>query len=448
MREPPYRVLASSGHSVGKSLLGACLVLWWHYSRDAGLCLTTAPTDRQVKDILWKEVRNLAERAGLPNQFAGPMIPRLQSSPTHFAHGFTAREATAFQGYHSPGGLLVLFDEAEGVEAGFWTALKTMLDKDSYFVAFYNPTTVGSAAHAKEQEADQFGTFRRINLSSVDHPNIAAELAGDQPPIPGAITLSQLTSMLLEDSDLLSPGEPAEPGDVELQTPQGLVRFRPGPIAEARCLGRRPSTSTTGVWSERLLDQLFANRVELQEKWPVAVGCDVARYGTDQTVLFVRKGLCLLHAESHVRWNTSQTAARLRELCHEYSDTHNPERRIPCLVDEGGIGGGVIDQADGYHFVAINAAHSPRNKDRFLNVRAELSFNARDLVADLDLSRLPSAYRQRLRQELSFFRYKVRPDDRLQVESKDDIKKGLGRSPDVADAFNLCVYPPPVSVIV
>jgi hypothetical protein len=434
------KVLVSSGHSVGKTILAASLVNWFYDTRE-GVCLTTAPTDRQVKDLLWKEVRTLRARAGLPMDFSGPKIPRLESSPAHFAHGYTASEATKFQGHHSSGGVFIVFDEAEGVEQDFWVASKTMLDDNSFFLACYNPTSPGSAAHLAEQEAEMHGSYRRVNLSCLDHPNVRAQLDRCPLPIPGAITLSQAETMLLEDSQVLSENEPSLPTDVSLNG----KRYRPGPIAEARVLGRRPTSSTSGVWSEDLWKQVVSARTEIRAEWPVALGCDVARYGDDHTIIMVRKGPVLLHVETHVKRDTSFVAQRLRELTHEHADSFNEPRLIPCMIDEGGIGGGVIDQNQGYLFVPVNAACKPRRDERYVNVRAELWFLSKEpaMKGLLDVSRLPLSYLSRLKQELLVATYKILPTNgKIQVQSKDDMKAILKRSPDLADAFNLCLYPP------
>ena len=440
---PPRRVLASSGHSVGKSVLAACLVCWFFDTRESGICLTTAPTKRQVESILWKEVRTLRHRAGLPDRWAGPKTPRLETTPDHYAAGFTARDATRFQGHHSPGGLLVVFDEAEGIDPEFYQAVKTMLDDESYFLAIYNPTGgSGTATHEAERQADEHGSFRRVTLSCLEHPNVRAQERGEPAPIPGAITLEQLRQMLLEDSMVLGPADAPEGGDVALAG----ARYRPGPIAQARCLGRRPSLSTSGVWSEQLWERVLATRFDVRPEWPVSIGCDVARYGDNNTVMVVRKGYCLLHAEVHSKIPTNVTAQKLRELCARFKDPHNPERRIPCLIDEGGVGSGVIDQADNYLFVPVNASYKPRNPKRYKNVRAELWFTAREaaLRGCLDVSRLHPSVLSRLRAELMAARYEVVPgSDRLAVTEKADAVAVLKRSPDLADAFNLACYPPP-----
>ncbi len=52
------RVFVKASHSVGKSFLAGGLVNWFFDCFDPGLCITTAPTARQVQDILWKEIRS------------------------------------------------------------------------------------------------------------------------------------------------------------------------------------------------------------------------------------------------------------------------------------------------------------------------------------------------------------------------------------------------------
>jgi len=436
----PHRVLASAGHSVGKSTLGAALVNWWFDTRKPAICLTTAPTDRQVKDILWKEVRTQRTRAGLPDRFIGPKAPRLETSPDHFAHGFTARDATRFQGQHSPGGVLIIFDEAEGVEQAFWEPLGTMLDENSFFIGFYNPTGVQTAAHRAELQGEQHGTYRKVNLSCLDHPNVLAGLSRLPIPIPGAITLAQLESMLLEDSQILPPGSTVLPTDVCLNG----KHYRPGPIAEARCLGRRSTSGTTNLWSETLWQIVLGIRHEIKAEWPVQIGCDVGRYGDDSSVIFARKGYCILHAEIHTKQPTNVIAERVKEVAQSFADSHNEKKKIPCLIDEGGIGSGVVDQGDDWNFIGINASCKPRNPLRYRLIRDELWFHARQVALEclMDVSRCPPMILSRLFNELSVCKYQVMPGrDIIRVNSKDEMKDILKRSPDLADAFNLCWYP-------
>src|SRR5215212_7207355 len=84
---PPYKTLVKACHNVGKTHIGGGLVNWWFDCYAPSITLTTAPTKRQVNDLLWKEVRSQRKGRG---GFTGPRAPRLQWSETHFAHGFTA----------------------------------------------------------------------------------------------------------------------------------------------------------------------------------------------------------------------------------------------------------------------------------------------------------------------------------------------------------------------
>src|ERR1700722_15025374 len=74
LHEPPYRVLCSSGHAVGKTFGAAVAVNYWYDSYPQSVVITTAPTQRDVVDLLWTEVRLQRQRALVPlgMDFVGP----------------------------------------------------------------------------------------------------------------------------------------------------------------------------------------------------------------------------------------------------------------------------------------------------------------------------------------------------------------------------------------
>jgi hypothetical protein len=140
--------------------------------------LTTAPTDRQVRDLLWKEVR--VQRGKQRGGFRGPKMPRLESTADHFAHGFTAKDGDSFQGNHSAH-TLIIFDEAVGVAPEFWETAESMFVGEGHaWLAIFNLTDTSSQAYTEELS----GGWHVISLSLLEHPNIAAELAGLPPPFP------------------------------------------------------------------------------------------------------------------------------------------------------------------------------------------------------------------------------------------------------------------------
>lgn len=424
---PPYKVLVKSAHNVGKSYLGAVLVNWWYDTRDPGVCYTTAPTDKQVKDILWKEVRRLRGQRG---GFRGPKMPRLESSPHHFAHGFTARDANAFQGQHE-GNVGIIFDEAEGIEGEFWDAAETMLGGESYFmIAFYNPTTSTS----RTVDEERAGGWHQATLSALNHPNIIAEAQGLPPPVPSAIRLQRLQEQLSRWSEKI-PGP--EPGAVELCGQW----YRPGLVAQARLLGIRPTTGFDSVFPEWCFDLACSTLHE--PRGGLRIGCDVARFGDDFTALHARRGGRSLAHRSGNGWDTVRTAVYCTELAAELAWPAGLDPRDTLfVVDDCGVGGGVTDwlRADGWRVVGYNTSQAAaRQEEQFPNLRSALWFDfaAACGQGDVSFADIDDDTRAELRRQFTGCRYRLDTHGRRVVESKDDFKGRLKRSPDDADAVLL-----------
>ena len=428
---PPFKVLCKAAHNVGKSFLAACLVNYRFDCYRPGIVLTTAPTDKQVRDILWKEVRRLRGRRG---GFRGPKMARLESAPDHFAHGLTARDADAFQGQHDAG-VFIIFDEAEGIEGEFFDAAETMLGGDSYgMLAIYNPTTTTARTAEEERQPG----WLQHTLSALNHPNIAAELAGRPPPVPNAIRLARLEEQLVKWSEEI-PGP--EPGAVELRGRW----YRPGLVAQARLLGVRPARGFDAVWPEWAVER--AETIELPAQGPLQIGADIAWYGDDASAFHVRRGGCSLHHESHNGWESTQNADRLKALAADFGPPHGVEpRRVVIAVDTVGFGAGTYDilRRDGFAAVAVNVAATapePLNPDDpgFPNLRGALWFGLAEEAGKGNVSwvRLPREIKAELRRQLTAVRYSLNPRGQRVVEDKLDTKARLKRSPDDADAVLL-----------
>ncbi len=435
---PPYRVLVKASHKVGKTHLGGGLVNWWYDVHDPGLTLTTAPTDRQVRDLLWKEVR--VQRKGRGG-FTGPKAPRLESSPDHFAHGFTARDGDSFQGNHSRHTLIV-FDEAVGVDSIFWETAESMFSGEGHvWLAIFNPTDTSSQAYAEEM----MGGWHVITISVLDHPNIAAELAGQPPPFPAAIRLARVEDLLLK---WCRPVEgPHKLTDIEWPPGSGEY-LRPGPIAEARLLGRWPSQATYNVWSDAAWQSAELLILPEPQDEPCEIGCDVARFGDDFTEMHVRRGPVSLHHEGANGWSTSETAGRLKQLADQWGQHCGTEgRQIAIKVDDDGVGGGVVDQKGDYKFMPISAASTALEEERYPNRRSELWFAVAERADEgrLSLIKLPPEVRRELRRQAMAPTWKLDSQGRRVVEAKEETKKRIKRSPDGMDAVNLAYAPPVVS---
>lgn len=432
------KTLVRASHAVGKTFVAGGLVNWHFDAFDPGITLTTAPSSRQVRDLLWKEIR--VQRGGRGSLY--PKAPRMESSADHFALGFTARDATAFQGSHDAR-LLIVFDEAVGVDQAFWDAIDGMLTSGdgNRFLAIYNPTDISSPAFLAEQMPDA----NVIEVPVLEHPNIQQELAGEEPRYPSAVRLSWVTSQFgnPERATPISASE-ATPEDVE-HPPGSGNWYRPGPYIESRLLARWPSIAITSVWSEAAFKA--AETTSLTPDGPPEIGCDVARFGDDNTAIHVRAGAVSLHHESHNGWDTMQTAGRIVELARQFgADAGVDGRQVAIKIDDDGIGGGVSDRLieQRFNVSRIGAGTRAIETENYPNRRSELWFAVADraMRRELDLSHLDSVTRRNLRQQCLAPTWRQDSQGRRVVEAKEQTKKRIKRSPDDADAMNLAYAPP------
>ena len=404
--------------------------------------------------MLWKEVRRQRGKRG---GFAGPKIARLESSPDHFAHGFTARDATSFQGQHEEH-VLIIFDEAVGVGREFWEAAETMLQGERCsFLAIYNPTDTSSYAYIDEQldtgyrdiDGTEVNASRSlvVEIPATLHPNIIRELRREPPKYPKAIRLAWLNERIQKWCERIDARD-GKPTDLEWPPGSG-VWYRPGPLAQARLLARWP-TASDGVWG----DALWGAAVGCQRSWAVTdfpeIGCDVARFGDDWTCIVVRVGPVVMSYEEHNGWGTDETAGRLKELAREWArwktaqghpnaDPVSP-RMVTIKVDDDGVGGGVVDQLkDGFTAVGVNSLGRASDRESYPNRRSELWFalTERARAGELNLGRLPLWVLAELKRQAMAPKWKLNGQGQRVVEPKDDTKEKLGRSPDGMDALNL-----------
>lgn len=447
------RVFVQASHNVGKTFFVGSLINWWTDCFNPSICKTTAPNKEQVQTLTWGEVRAQRHGRNMP-----PMAPRVQFylpdgsiDPNHWAAGYTARDSTSFQGTHAER-LLLAFEEAVGIKETFWEAGDSMTSSGptNKWLAVTNPTDTSSFAF------NQFlsGEWHVIQISAIEHPNIYAQLNGLPRPFPKAISLDWVESKLRTWCRKLQPGEQPRAGfDVPWpplehceKTGEAPVWYRPDSRFEGRVLGRWPSASPNAVWSDALFTECQRRKPELQAKSMtqfVEIGCDVARFGDDDTAIHVRQGGVSLHHEAANGWSTTETANRLKHLAKMFAPVgRQPYSTVAIKIDDAGVGGGVVDQAGEFNFIGVNAGSKPIDEEAYKLKRDELWFNTQEraLEARLDFSFLDVEVAQRLRRECLGVRYKLNAKGQRQVEEKEKTKERIKLSPDNMDAVNLAYY--------
>ena len=134
------RVAVKSGNGLGKGFSAAVALLWFlHAHQDAAIVLSTAPTFRQVRHILWRQVHRLYRPAS--EILGGKMLDtRWEISSDRYAMGLSAENADQFQGFHSPN-MFIVVDEAEGVSDEIYEAIEAVMTSASPLLLLIgNPT--------------------------------------------------------------------------------------------------------------------------------------------------------------------------------------------------------------------------------------------------------------------------------------------------------------------
>lgn len=170
---------------------------------------------------------------------------------------------------------------------------------------------------------------------------------------------------------------------------------------------------------------------------PLIIGVDVARFGDDKTVFCYRQGRYCLKIEAFAHLSTVDIANRIT------ADIRNlkPAR---VFIDVGGVGGGVYDILADRGLAklvrGINFGSKSIYDDRYANKRAEMWGEANEWIKqELDVQ-IPND--DELFDDLCAVNKKYDSKGRLMLESKEDVKKEIGRSPDKADAFVLTFAAP------
>jgi len=158
---------------------------------------------------------------------------------------------------------------------------------------------------------------------------------------------------------------------------------------------------------------------------------DVAREGKDKTVIFIWEGLDVIHHVVEEKSNIMTLSETINELEREWKVSYT-------IADEDGVGGGVVDVArvDGFRGGA-----SPVMKENYANLRTQCYHYLAKTIKHMRIYSYDSTIKEAIIQELAQIkRVKLGSDGKYTINSKDDIKQRIGRSPDYADALMMRMY--------
>jgi len=162
---------------------------------------------------------------------------------------------------------------------------------------------------------------------------------------------------------------------------------------------------------------------------------DVARFGDDRSVVFIWVGMVVISCHIYRKVSTTELSSEIRDLM-KFHGIH-PQQVI---IDSDGVGGGVADQIKGTNFV--NNAR-PLHEQNFTNLKSQCYVKLSELFREgkISLNLLEPAVVEDLTQELLAIKLKdVDKDNKVGVMSKDEMKRILGKSPDLSDALMMRMY--------
>lgn len=417
-------VAVQSAHGIGKSRLASWLALWFLATRpsDDTVVVTSAPTSHQVSAVLWRYIRQGHATAKLDGYITQGQVPewKIDGNLVGFGRKPADHQKSAFQGLHA-GHLLVILDEACGVPKWLWDAADSLITgaKDQHLLAIGNPDDAGS--HFATVCTTEPG-WTRFKVSAFDTPAFTGET------VPQSV-LDGLVSQAWVADKQLRWGES-------------------NPLYKAKVLGEFVDAE------DSLIPMSWV--MQAQQRWNTwhengeptqpgrhLIGVDVARYGDDSTVLAIRQGDVICRLERYVKQDTVDTTAKIEQSLGDVPGA-------TAIVDDIGVGGGVVDllRHHGRNVHPFTASARTKYRDvtglyKFLNMRSAAWWSMRER---LDPSKQPTVCLppdEELAAELCAPRWEIRAGGVLSVESKDDIRKRLGRSTDSADAVLMAFFTEP-----
>jgi phage terminase large subunit len=401
-------LVVTSGHSLGKDFVAAGLVPYFLECFAPCIVITTAPTNRQVKNVMWAEIER--HYKSLPDPPGELLNLTIQIAPKHYALGFTTKETAGavgkFQGFHADR-VFVIVSEAQAVPDEVYQQIDAILTGQIGFLMMIgNPLrttgTFANAIRAKDQN-------QVIQMSCLDTPNYIEKA----PIIPGVCSYEWV-----EDK-----------------------RKRWGendPRWISRVLGLLPSTSIDTIFPHELVEKMI-DRKTLDANVRKGVAVDPAHFGDDESVIYGGTNGMIEASKIYTGEQTDATAAHCSVMLNRVGGNF-------IAGDTIGVGVGVFDtlrtmgiRSNGkpIHLIPIQSAAQDGVDQSYANRRAEMWFTAlrRAERGDAAVPNDPV-----LIEELTEVKYFMNNKGKIQIEGKDDIKERLGRSPNRADAWVMFQY--------
>jgi hypothetical protein len=398
------RHAVSSGRGIGKSALVSWITIWMLSTRIGSTTIISANSESQLRSVTWAEITKwlamslnshwfeVSATRLMPAKWITELVERDLKKGTRYwgveGRLWSAENPDAYAGVHNFDGVLVVFDEASGIDDSIWAVTSGFFTENTpnrFWMAFSNPRRNTGYFYEAFNSKREFWTTKVVDARTVEG------------------TDKQVYQQIIDEY-----GADSSQAHVEVY-------------------GQFPSEGDDQFISANLVDDAMKRPAYKDQSAPIIIGVDPARFGADATVIAVRQGRDIISIQRHRGDDTMTVVGHVIEAIEEYK---------PALVviDEGGLGAGIVDRLkeQRYKVKGINFGNKSVNPIMYGNKRAEMWGKMKDWLktASIPLDRF-------LKTDL--ISPMMKPDSKgtIFLESKKDMKaRGLA-SPDAADA--ICV---------
>jgi len=187
-----------------------------------------------------------------------------------------------------------------------------------------------------------------------------------------------------------------------------------------------------GITKDRLKEIIKKDKEQGKLK-TLKLGCDIGG-GGDYNVYVLRYRNFAIICGYNKSNDTMTNVAEIERIIKEFPDLDEDN----IAIDDIGIGRGVVDRLKekGIDVNGVSVGGKSNKPDLFMNLKAELYWKTKKWL-EKDESRLEESDKW---EQLLWIKYKTNSERQIKIESKDDLKKRTGKSPDFAEALMLTFY--------
>ena len=397
-----FRMATSSGRGIGKSALVSWLVIWMLSTRIGSTTIVSANSEAQLRSVTWAEITKwlsmslnshwfeVSATRVMPAKWLTDIVEKDLKMGTRYwgveGRLWSAENPDAYAGVHNFAGVMLVFDEASGIDDSIWSVAAGFFTENTpnrFWMAFSNPRRNSGYFYECFNSKREFWKNKIVDARSVEG------------------TDKQVYQQIIDEY-----GADSSQAHVEVY-------------------GEFPNASDDQFIGSLIVDEAMKRPRWKDQSAPVVIGVDPARFGSDSTVIAVRQGRDVVAIKKYKGDDTMEVVGRVIEAIEEYK---------PALVviDEGGLGAGVVDRLkeQRYKIRGVNFGSKSKNPLMWGNKRAEMWGELREWLKSA------SVPNDRFLKN-DFMGPLMKPDSKgtIYLESKKDMKaRGLA-SPDAADAL-------------